>query len=316
MGGYGMKGHVMVAFQNSFGVSNTSSLYGIPDVSAGLVKTIEPINEENNYGRYDMPPTHQGKHQFQGDIELQANPIAVGYFLKSHIGLTSTVSDTGTQTHLFKPRTSDFDGYAAGNPMTIEQHLDVGSAGIFESMIGNTLNLSIANGELLSITAGFMGAGFTRKAAGTPTFPTPKPFKWDQMSGQWNGAAILDIQDLTITINNNLEEYYTLVSCAVPTKIKRSTWRTIELTGTMIFQAHSMWQQYEAGSELPLVLNFKSGETPNNLLIDIPLMRLKSYEPTKPGPGLIMAPFTADAKFSVTSNTAIAITLINTYTAY
>lgn len=316
MAGYGMKGHIMLNFQESFGVSYTSSLYGIPQVSAGLVKSIEPINEENNYSRLDMPPVHQGKHSFEGDIELQANPIAMGYFLKSHIGLTSTTSDTGIQTHLFNPVASDFDGYSAMPPMTIEQHLDVGSAGLFQSMVGNTLNINIANGELLSLTAGFMGAGFTRKAAASPVYPVAKPFKWDQMSGQWNGAAILDIMDLTFSLNNNVEAIYTNVTCPVPIKIKRSSWRTMELTGTMVFQAHSMWQQYEAGTELPLVLNFASVESPNSIKIDMPSIFLKTYEPTIAGPGIIQAPFTADVKFNVNSNTALAVTLTNTYIAY
>jgi hypothetical protein len=316
MAGYGMKGHIMLNFQNSFGVSNTSSLYGIPQVSAGLVKSIEPINEENNYSRLDMPPVHQGKHSFEGDIELQANPIAIGYFLKSHIGLTGTTSDTGIQTHVFDPVSSDFDAYSALTPMTIEQHLDVGCAGLFQSMVGNTLNINMANGELLSFTAGFMGAGFTKKVPGTPTYPVAKPFKWDQMSGQWNGAAILDILDLTLSVNNNLEGIYTGVNCPVPIKVKRSSWRAIELTGTMVFQAHSMWQQHEAGSELPLVLNFATGQSPNSLKIDMPSIFLKTYEPTIAGPGIIQAPFTADVKFNVNSNTALTVTLINTYIAY
>lgn len=316
MAGYGMKGHIMVAFQDSFGVSNTSSLYGIPEVNAGLIHNIEPINEENNYGRLDMPPTHQGKHSFEGDIEIQANPIALGYFFKSHIGLTSTTSDTGIQTHIFNPVASDFDGYSALTPMSIEQHLDVGSAGLFQSMVGNTLNMNLANGELLSLTAGFMGGGFTRKAAGSPSFPVAKPFKWDQMSGQWNGAAILDFMDLTISFNNNLEAIYTNVTCPTPIKIKRSSWRTIELTGTMVFQAHSMWQQYEAGTELPLALNFASVESPNSLRIDMPSIFLKTYEPTISGPGIIQAAFSADVKFNVGSNTAMTVTLVNTYIAY
>jgi hypothetical protein len=317
MAGYGMKGHVMVQFQNSFGASLTDSMVAIPQVTAGLVKTIEPIVEEANYARFDQPPSHQGKHTFAGDIDIQGHPVDMGWFMKSVIGYTSTTSAAASQSHIFKPRSSDFDGYALGDPMTIEQHLDVGSAGVFQSMIGNTLNLNMANGELMGLTAGFMGAGFTKKAAGSPVYATNnKPFKWDQSSVSWGGMSVLDVQDLVLSFNNNAEAFYTLVSTAVPTKIKRSTQRTIELNGTMIFQTHSFWDIYEAGTELPFILNFAGSQSPNALTLDMPQIYLKSFEPTNGGPGIIMAPFTADVKFHQGSSTALQVTLVNTYEGY
>lgn len=316
MSGYGMLGHVMVNFQNSFGTSLVTSQEAIAVTEAGLVKGIEQIAEAGMYSRLSESPYHDGVQSFEGEISLEASPISIGYFLKSVIGYTQTTSGTGENVHIFKPRNSDFDEFAACDPMTIEQHLDVGSAGLFSDMCGNTLALNIANSELLDLTAGFIGAGFTRKDPSTPVYPTASPFKWDQMSGSFNGEPILDITDLTLNFNNNLQSFYTLQNCSVPRKIKRTSMQVIELTGTMIFQSHSYWQAYEAGSELPFVLNFSGIESPNNLKIDIPLLRFKSYEPTIAGAGIIEASFTAGAMFSVTSNTALEITLTNTQVGY
>ncbi len=316
MSGYGMKSHVMVQFQNSFGASLTTSLDSIAVTESNLVKNIDQIIEEGNYSRFAESPYHGGLHSFEGDISMEANPITMGWFTKSVIGLTSTTSATGIQTHVFKPRTTDFDALAATNPLTIEQHLDVGSAGVFQHMCGNTLNFNIANGELMDMTAGFIGAGFTRKAAGTPTYTVAKPFKWDQMSASINAAAVVDITDLTISINNNLEAKHTLQNTVVARKIKRTGKQVIEITGTMLFQSHSYWQAFEAGSELPFVVSFAGADAPNTIKFDIPLMRFKTYEPVNAGPGLIEASFTAGAMFSTTSNTALQITLVNTWTGY
>jgi len=316
MSGYGMKGHVRVQFQNSFNIQLTSSMEAFAVTESSLVKGIEQIAEAGMYSKFSESPYHDGFQTFEGDIVQEASPIGMGWVVKSVVGLTSTTSDTDKQTHLFKMRSSDFDALAATNPLTIEQHLDVGSAGLFYNMCGNALSFNIANGELLSLTAGFIGGNFTRIAAGSPSFPTAKPFKWDQFSGSFNGAAILDLMDLTVSINNNLEAKYTLQNCSVPRKIKRTGFQTIEITGNMIFQAHSYWQNFEAQSEVPFLMNFTSTQSPNALKFDFPAMRLKTYEPTLSGPGIIEASFSAQALYHSGSGSAMAITLVNTQEGY
>ena len=312
MSGYGMKSHIMLQCQTVWNGSLTTSMEAIAVTESNLVKGIEQITESGMYGRFDESPYHSGFQTFGGEMTQEANPIGIGWFVKAVLGSATTTSGTNTQTHIFKPRTADFSANAAEIPFTIEQYLDVGSAGLFTDMLGNTLSINIANGELLTFGMGWIGAGFTRKAAGSPTYPSAKPFKWDQASGSFNGAAIIDLLDLTININNNLEAKYTLQNCSVPRKIKRTGFRTIELSGNMLFQAHSYWQNFEAQTEIPFSFNFKGAQTPNNLFLEFPALRLKTYEPVLAGPGVIQAAFTAQALYSSTSATAMALTLVNT----
>lgn len=311
-----MKGHVMLQFQNSFGTPLTDSLEAVAVTESSLMKGIEQIIEEGNYGRFAESPYHEGKHSFEGDITLEANPQVLGWFLKSVVGWTSQTCAAASQTYEFKPRTSDFDELAATDPLTIEMHFDVGSAAVFQHMCGNTLNFNITNGELLDVTAGFIGAGFTRKSAGSPTYEEAAPFKWDQMSASFNGAAVVDIQDMTISINNNLEPRYTLQNTYVPRKIKRSSKQVIEVTGTMIFQSHSYWQAFEAQTEYPFEVMFTSNESPHTIKFEFPALRFKNYEPSLAGEGLIEASFTAGAMYHSGSGTAMEITLVNTHLGY
>jgi len=315
MSGYGMKGHVRVQCQtewNSSATALTTSMEAISVTESTLVRGIEQVPESGMYARFAESPYHAGFQTFGGDITMEANPAAIGWMAKAAVGLTSTASLAASNTHIFKPRTADFSAVAAMDLFSIEQHLDVGSASHFFNMCGNTLSFNIANGELLSLTTGFIGAGFTRKAAGSPTYSTARPFKWDQVSASFNSAAILDLTDLTISINNNLEARYTLQNCSVPRKILRTGFQTIELTGNMLFQAHSYWQNFEAQAEIPFVLNFAGANAPNALKLDFPALRLKSYEPTLAGPGVIEASFTASAMYKSTSATAMQMTLVNT----
>jgi len=316
MAGYGMQGHAMFAFQESFDTSNVTSLQAISITDESLVFGIEQKREAGMYARFAQSPVHEGFATVEGDVTMEASPLGIGYPLKSVLGLVSTTSDAGNQTHVFKSTTADFDPRVATNPLTVEVNLDVGSAGVYYNLVGNTFALNIANGELLTATLGVIGGGFYKKEASTPTFYTAKPFKWDQSSISFDGANVLDIKDLTITVNNNLQNEWTLQSSNTPYKTKRTEQQAIEITGTFIFQQHSYWDAFIAQTEHPLVMNWAAAESPNVLKIDIPKLHFASFDPVIAGPGIIEASFNATAEFSVTSNTAIEITLVNTVEAY
>lgn len=312
--GYGMLGHSMIQFQNSYGTQLVNSLSALAFTEESLVYDKPQIMEQGMYANISNNPYYNGPAVVQGGLTFEASPIALGWLLKSAIGVPVTTSDTNLQTHVFKPRTADFDNRAAANPMTIEMHRDVGSAAIYYDMIGNNFTLNAANGELLSAGLDFIGGGFSRKAAGTPTFPTARMFKWDQLSASFNGAAILDLQDLSITFNNNLEARYVLVNCNAPYRIKRSDRQSIELSGTFVFDSHSYWDAYlaNAGSDYPMVFDWKTNQTPAELKIEFPKVRFLSFEPHPAGPGLVEASFTAAAIYHTGSATAAQITLANT----
>jgi len=316
MSGYGMKSHLMVNFQDSFGTSQVSSLRAVAITGETFTANIEQLTEANMYGRFSESPYHQGIFTVEAEVTQEASPASLGHFLKSVIGLVSTTSDTNTQTHVFKPRTADFDQFAATDLLTTEVYRDVGSAFLFYDLCGNTLSIDIANGQLMTMTAGFIGAGSAKKEASSPTFPTAKPFKWDQTSSTFNSVPLIDIQNLTINVNNNLAARHILQTSNSPHKIKRTAQQTIEITGTLTFQQHSYYDAYINETEVPLVLNFETDQAPNQLTIDIPRLRMKSATPTITGAGVIEMPFTAGAMFDTGSNTAIEVTLVNTVEYY
>lgn len=313
--GYGMNGHVMANFQDAYGASQTTSLHAIPIIDESITYAVEQLVEAGMYGRFTENPHHEGFRTIEGTINVEANAQSMGWWLKSILDNPTTTSDTGTQTHVFKPATSDFHDKAALTPLTLEIHRDVGSAFIYYDLIGNQMDLNISNGEFLTMGIGFIGAGFSRVGASSPTFPTEKPFKFDQVSASYNGAAIEDIIDLNISFANGLEALYTLANTTAPTRIKRTDHMHVELSGTMVFGSHSYHQAFENQDESPFVLFFK-GDTPHTFKVDIPLLRFYSFDPVAAGPGLVEAAFTAGAMYSTTSATTVEATLVNTQTYY
>lgn len=315
--GLGLKGHVTVDFQDSYGTAQTSSLEPIPIISESVVHAIDVLAERGMYGRLDESPHHQGPSMNQGAIEVQAHPIAMGIPLKSVLGNVTTTSDTAKQIHSFKPAASDFDGgFAPVPPFTAEIHRDVGSAGQYYDMVGNQCTLNIAAGEIMGLTWNVLGGGFTRAAAGSPTFVNAKPFQWSQFSGSLDGVAFSDLRRLQIRHDNAIQAEHTNAGTRSPNRFARSNFRMIEVTGQAIFLVHSSWDVFLSGSEFPLVGYFTGAESPNSFKFDIPALRFKTFEPKMTGPGRVLADFTAQAMYHTGSATAIEYTLENTKTYY
>lgn len=313
--GYGMLGSALFNFQNSYGASQVTSQWAVPILSESLVYTEEQIAEQGMYRRLGESPYHRGMQSVAGDVAMEAHPQAMGFMLRSAFGRCVSTSDTNFTTHVFNPAGSDFDLRAAVTPLSVEVYRDIGSAALYFDLLGNQVALSVANGELMNLTLGVIGGGFTRKANATPTYTDGAPFQWDQSSHLWNGAAILDIRNLTVTMANQLEAMHTLVNSRAPYKIKRTGMQTVEVTGSILFQQHSYWDWYLQGSEFPLKLHF-AGASPNALTIDIPKLRLTDFSPSIAGPGEIEASFTGRAMFHADSNTACTVTLVNSQPWY
>ena len=319
--GYGMRGHALWNFQNSYGTSLTTSQHAIPIISESLAAKVDHLAEDNMYGRYGMSPHHEGPHRSEGEIRIQAHGIAMGHLLRSVFGQVTTTSGTGNQTHEFIPRnTVDFDEFAAGPPASIEVFRPslVESAALYYDMVGNTIGFNIANGQLLSVNAGLMGGGFTRKAAATPSFPNAEVFRWAQASASFNGWAVQDIRDVAVNLNNNLELQYTLNNTNTPRAVKRTGAYGVDVSGRIQFATHSLWLDFDPFNAAPsrFFVTFTGRVSPYAFTLDIPAMRFTSFEPTIAGAGVIEAAFAARGEFDTNSSYALRAVLVNTQTYY
>ena len=319
---YGMKTKVGISFQNSYGTALTNSIYWIPYISEGFATTKEQIIQENMTGVYDEGINYEGLNANEGSLEVEAHPIQIGVLLRAVMGSPTTVTSGAYYTHTFKPRTTDFDDFAASHPLTIVKDLgDTGSAHQFYDMVAGKLSLSVANGELLKSSVEFMGGKYSQVAAPAASYPSGKSWTWDVASVALGGSANADITDLSIELDEALENKYTLNNAKTPSRTKRSGRRTLAVGGTMVFDNQTEYQKFLAQSEQTLSVNFKgttvvqSGyyETMN---IIVPLLRYVEFKPVAGGPEKLTVGFSGKGVYSTTSATALQITITNTQAAY
>ena len=248
---YGQLSHVLWQQQSSLNALLATSLQTLPVINENLHLNIEPLPQTGNYKRFAESPYEEGKHFVDGTIEMDAHGIAMGWLIKAAMGRVETTSGTGIQTHAFVPLVdSYFDSRAALPPNTIEISRDTGSAFRYFDMLVNRLSFEGANGELLKVTADFLGADMIRSDPATPIYaPTADIFIWDQASVSFNAKEVVDLRNFTVNLNNNLEALYVITTSKTPYRIRRGKFEA-EITGTMVFDTHSYMQAFEAQSEL------------------------------------------------------------------
>lgn len=319
---YGQASNIGIIFQNSYGVvGDVSSIHFIPHLSSNLALDIPPMYSENMRGLFDEGDSYEGKRTVSGDIQCEAQPIALGAMLKSILNLDSSVNSGAIYTHNFKPRVSDHSEPSANNPVTVYSYLDTGSAMLYSDLNGTTLELGVANGELLKAKVSYIGGTFSQNASVSASYPVGKRWTWDQSSLTVGGAGKSEIQNLTITLEESIQSYHTLNNSKYPSRLKRSGFRTVSVAGTILFDNQNEFQEFISQNERELVMRFTNNTEIQSgyyevCEIKLPLMRYEESKPTAEGPGLIEMSVTARGKYSVTSATALQISLTNTQATY
>ena len=323
MAGYGQKSTVGIIFQDSYGsVGSVNSIHWVPFLSEDFKEEI-PDNYSNNIrGVFDEGDSYEGPRVVNGTLSTEAQPITIGAMLKTVLEETAVVNSDGIYTRTFKPRTSDFDDVTANNPVTVYAYRDTGSAFLHSDMNGATLELSIANGELLTTNVGFVGGGFSQNAATAASFPAGKRWTWNVASVFYTNSVIGNLADLTITLDDGgIEAQHTLNASKYPSRNKRTGFRNISVSGTFKFDNQNEYQEFRSKSERELTLHLQ-GVTEiqsgyyESLTVKLPKLRYEEAAPAVGGPGQIEMGVTARGKYSVTSGTALEITLVNTQVAY
>jgi hypothetical protein len=317
---YGQLGHLGLCFQESVGTLLTSSMSFVPLVSESVAESIEPLVETGMYGRLAESPTQEGIHKVEGEVRTEAHPIQIGTFLKAVLGSAASTLQGSAYRHEFLPAASDWDGYAAVPPLTVEIHRDVGSAFVYYDMLGATLALEIAQGQLLSAKASLVGGRMTRRAGLTPSYPAGRPYTWDVVSASYNGQGISDLRKVALVFDNQLAAQYTLSSGKYPRRVVRDGPQTVSVAGTLVLRDQVLFQEFLDQSEKPLLMTFDGPQvasgTTARLTLEVPRLRFTEFAPQLAGPGQVEVGFAAKGIYDTTSNYALRATLVNTQPNY
>ena len=318
---YNQNTHIAIGFQNSFDTANVASLYHMQHLEETVSLDIPPLIDQSNKGIFDEGDGYAGPKMIAGDLTINAKAIPLGVLLRGLMGAASVSAVTSLFAHEFKPRTTDFDKFSAGDPLTYLKYNDTGSSDQFYNMNISALEFGVNAGEFLTAKATFVGGTFSQLEDIAASFPTGKRMTWDSSSIQLGGAANGDLKALTININDGIEAMHTFDGTTYPSRNKRTAERTIEVGGTIVFDDQVEYQNFISQAEQSLIACFAGpvdvgSGGPDKIVFDMPAFRYLTFPIEGGGPGKKEVGFTGSAKYLSSSATAIAITLTNTFAVY
>lgn len=188
----------------------------------------------------------------------------------------------------------------------------------------NKLDIDIKKGEFIMFDGDW--AGLLYNAAGTtqtPSWSALRPFKFDQAALTVGGSSNTDIQEMKITLQNDVAVEHVVGSTIYGTKIYSKGWK-VAVAGTIIVEDVTEWTKFINGTDTALVVTVTSSEaisgvTPAQyyvLTITIPQINYRAMPRPMPK-DLLKISFTGDAIYNVASSATATATLKNTVaTAY
>lgn len=312
---YGQDVDIGLCFQNSFGTNLTNSVYWIPMLNEDVGVGKPPLISQTMRGIFEEGEHYEGANMVDGSINVEINPITIGALFKAMMGAPST-SGSGKYTHVFKPAATDWDNKSAKPPFTAPIIFgDTGSGYQFYDLNIATMELVISNGEFLTANFGVIGGSYVKGVTGTPSYPTDDEFTWNTTSISIAGAGNDDVQSLTITLDDSIEAKHTMNNSLFPSRVKRNGFRTLNISGTILFDDHTEYEAFLAQSERNLTVTFTNSSSDVIEMI-VPLARYTEFKPMGSGAGEQEVSFSSKGVYSVTSATLLQITLINDQATY
>lgn len=302
-----------------FFTSKSYSNIPLQIISESLAVNKSSLIAESRTPRFEAPGTYEGYNTVSGGFNIEGHPIDIGHLIKAWTGAFSSTAVSSVYQHVFIPATTDFSVKSAVYPISIDVYRDVGSVFTYYDMLADNFTLEFAYGALVKSSIDFMGGKYANAQIVTPAYSGGKVFAWDTCSLSLDGVAVDSIINLSFSFSNNLKNIGTLDGTKTPNRTKRDSYRTLDISGIMIFEDMTQYEKYSSFVSQRMIL-YCAGKTigngENSLMVDVPKMLYSAFPIPISSKGILQSSFSAKAEFDETSNYLVQITLTNTKSGY
>lgn len=319
---FGGEAYVRVARQNSYNVAVTAagSFHAVPFVSENLAVQVPELISDTIRARFEEGPSARGIMSAQGDIVIRPSPDQMGIFAYAISGVISSTQINSTYRHVFVPTQTRFGPDIAVTPWTIGRFAGVTREDQFTDCQLNRLQVEIVAGQYLRATGNWMARVHSGQANVSPTFVEAAEYTWNQASLSLNNAALIDWEQVTITIDNQLTMNPTLDGTLLNRRILRDGYRLIRVSAIADLPDLDEFDTFRAGSVQPLDITVEgtsiSSGNVETLRFIIPSFRYSAFPVAVSGPGRVTVNLEGRAIYNQGSALAIQITVQNTRTNY
>jgi len=309
--------------------ANVGSFHHMAVISEDVGLTKAEIISMNLTGRFEQGAVYDGIAQVNGTLSFEATPKALGLVLSLIAPEGTNKVTSGTlETYTFFPRTADYSATIVGEPFTVyKQYSDSNSAECYFDCQFSKLTLTYAQGQLLKSQATVGGGTRMINGVGSAgiTLDTQDlglGILWSVASVSWGGGAVGNMSDITVSLDEKIAPVYTLNGTLAPYKYTRTGFREVTISGNMLFDSRSVFNDFVAASQRQLLIYSEARRTQvqsgyyASLLIDIPQLKFTQLKPGANGPGEISVAFNGRGIIDPNSNYTVRFVLANTWAAY
>ena len=286
--GLGLKSFCGLAFQESMGVVQTTSVHWARMLSNGIAEDIGVLEGQRLQGRYNEGLARQGQRTIAGDLVFEPDMHTLAACLHAVLGVTATTSATNSAVHAITETASAFHPKYAVQPFAALCGYDVGTGFTFYNLAANQLTLDFAAGEFVKATLNCIGGYASHNAEYTTAFPASpiaEAADWSTVSLSLAGTAVDFVSQMQITLMNNLVHRPTLDATPYPGRVKREGFRQARFTATLEFEDLGEYTKWRAETTQTMALHFTRGLDTATLYAG--RMRYDSFPMTPDGPGPI-----------------------------
>ncbi len=321
---FGTAAYLRIARQNSAGVAVTAagSFIPVPFVSETLVTEVPELISDTIRGRYEQGPSAKGIVSGMGDMVIRPAGDLIGLFAYAFTGAaTSTVvvSGLGWQ-HNFIPTETQFHSDIAITPFTIGKYVGVGNEFQYTDSLLNRLTLEIVAGQYMRGTANWMCRVSSLTAATSVTMVEATEYVWSQASLSLGGAANVNWEQVTITMDNALQQFATLDGTTSNRRVLRTNFRTFQLTATADVPDLSEFNTFRAGSLSTLDITTQGVTVSSGVIesfrIIVPQFRYATYPVAVGGPNRVTVGLSGRFVWHSGSAAAVQILVVNSRNGY
>lgn len=314
MGNYGVRGHIGLGKETTWGVAVAATDY-LEALSEGVTETLDRYPTKAIIGALYEPDDMPGLYRVGGPIVAAAHPVSVGHFLNAAFGASSisVVLSGALWTTAFTPASGDA---ASANPLpayTAEIFRDVTSSQRYAGLQCTGLTFEVSPNAPLRVTANWLGKAATNIAKTTPSFPgsPTQPFAFDTASLTLGAGATALLEALTITVDNRLTGVPVLNAATEIAKVRREGAPTVRVSGTMAFESITEYLNFRNQTEQRLMASFVRASS-FALVLDCPRVVYTTHPLGLDGEGRPMVRVEGIARYHTTSLYAIEARLTTT----
>ena len=311
---YGFAGYIGLGREATWGSAQAANVF-IEALNENVSVTIDRFDFKNIIATLAEPDDQAGVHRIGGSLAFAAHPEVIGPFLQSTFNL-STITEVlsgSLYTHDYTQPTdsgSAFSDESPSVPYTFEIFRDVSTCVAYAGGLVSALSFNFAPNQDVRCNATIVGRSAAPAAKQTPTFPgsPAKPFTFDTVSLQLGAGATTDIENLTVSIENQYEGIPVLNNSQYVGKVRRTGHQMVNISGTIDFVNMNEYDNFIAQTEQQMVVHATKANS-FALTLDVPRMVFTGFPLGIPGKDRITVDFDAKGFYHSGSGTGIGITL-------